>query len=222
MVTTIDQGTADEVLGPTQVQAIRAAYDLIGEKGVHRVSLQDIADRAGTSKGNVLYHFKTKDGLILSTFEWVLSRTGDRIREATRGETSARRQVSLMIDAIFVDPEANRRFYLAYLDLLDHATRVAKFEAVAAAFRSIVDSAYAELIEGGISEGVFRVDDVGEAARIVRAIVDGLFLQWLQESDWEGLHRCYQLRCEQAVLAYLGVDDDGFIEAVSSKSVGSS
>ncbi len=204
------------------MQAIRAAYDLIGERGVHRVSLQDIADRAGTSKGNVLYHFKTKDGLILATFEWVLSRTGDRIHEVIRGETSALRQVSLMIDAIFVNPDANRRFYLAYLDLLDHATRVAKFEAVAAAFRSIVDSAYAELIEGGVSEGVFRVDDVGEAARIVRAIIDGLFLQWLQETDWERLHRCYQQRCERAVLAYLGVEDDKLIETVGLEPAGTS
>ncbi|MDH3293836.1 MAG: TetR/AcrR family transcriptional regulator [Acidimicrobiia bacterium] len=208
MVTTIAQGTADEVLGSTQVQSIRAAYDLIGKKGVHRVSLQEIADRAGTSKGNVLYHFKTKDGLILRTFEWVLSRTGDRIHDAIRRETSSRRQVSLMIDAIFVDPEANRRFYLAYLDLLGHATRMAEFEAVAAAFRSIVDSAYAQLIERGVSESVFRVDDVGEAAGIVRAIIDGLFLQWLQEADWIRLHPSYQQRCERAVLAYLGVEDE--------------
>ncbi|MDH3292768.1 MAG: TetR/AcrR family transcriptional regulator [Acidimicrobiia bacterium] len=221
MVTTIEQGTTDEVLGPTQVQSIRAAYDLIGRKGVHRVSLQEIADRAGTSKGNVLYHFKTKDGLILKTFEWVLSRTGDRIHEAIRGETSSRRQVSLMIDAIFVNPEANRRFYLAYLDLLGHATRMTEFEAVAAAFRSIVDSAYAQVIERGVSESVYRVDDVDEAARIVRAIIDGLFLQWLQETDWVRLHPKYQRRCERAVLAYLGVDDE-FIDTVSSESVGPS
>ena len=208
MVTTIQQVTTDEVLGATQVQSIRAAYDLIGEKGVHRVSLQEIADRAGTSKGNVLYHFKTKDGLILRTFEWVLSRTGDRIHDAIRGETSSRRQVSLMIDAIFVDPDANRRFYRAYLDLLGHATRMAEFEAVAAAFRSIVDAAYAQVIERGVSESVFRVDDVGEAARIVRAIIDGLFLQWLQETDWIRLHPCYQRRCESAVVAYLRVEDE--------------
>ncbi len=220
-MTALAHGTTDKVLGSTQVQSIRATYDLIGERGVHRVSLQEIADRAGTSKGNVLYHFKTKDALILRTFEWVLSRTGDRIGDAIRGEASSRRQVSLMIDAIFVDPDANRRFYLAYLDLLDHATRMAEFEAVAAAFRTIVDSVYAELIEHGRSEGAFDVDDVDEAARIVRAIIDGLFLQWLQETDWKGLHRCYQERCEQAVLAYLGVDDE-FIDTVTSKSVGSS
>jgi AcrR family transcriptional regulator len=194
-------------LTPKQVHLLRCTYDLIGEKGVHRVSLQEIADRAGTSKGIILYHFKTKDQLILKTMEWVLLRVGRRIQDAIRGEASALRQVSLMIDAIFVDPDANRRFYLAYLDLLDHAARMAEFGKLAATFRSIVDAVYAGVIERGVIDGDFRVEDVGEAAKTVRAIVDGLFLQWLQETEWRCLHRHYEESCERAVLAYLRVTD---------------
>jgi hypothetical protein len=81
-------------------------------------------------------------------------------------------------------------------------------------FRSIVDSAYAEVIGRGVSEGAFLVDDVGQAARIVRAIIDRLFLQWLQEADWDGPHRCYQQSCERAVLAYLRVEDSAAGPAV--------
>lgn len=201
--------TADQELSSTQVRLIRCTYELISEQGAHRVSLQSIADKAGTSKGIILYHFKTKDGLILQTMEWVLGRTSDRIKEAIEGESSARRQMSLMIEAIFVDPDANRRFYLAWLDLLGHATRMAEFGRLSASFRSIVDAAYAEVIGRGAAEGVFTVDDVSEAARVVRGIVDGQFLQWLQESDWESLHRRYEASCERAVLTYLRAAEMG-------------
>lgn len=41
------------------------------------------------------------------------------------------------------------------------------------------------------------------SANTRRAIVDGLFLQWLQESDWKGSHSRYREMCERAVLTYL-------------------
>jgi len=52
---------------------LRSAYELMSQRGVHRVTLEDVADRAGVSKGLVLYHFKTKVGLTLATMRWALS-----------------------------------------------------------------------------------------------------------------------------------------------------
>jgi iron(III) transport system permease protein len=73
----------------------------------------------------------------------------------------------------------------------------------AAAFRDIVNGAYEHLIEQGIQQGTFRVTDAREGASVVRAMIDGLFLQWLQEADWETLHPQLREVCKRAVLAYL-------------------
>jgi hypothetical protein len=108
-----------------------------------------------------------------------------------------------MIEEIFRNADANRRFYLTYLDLLDHAARVAEFGKLNATFRSIVNALYADVIQRGVSEGVFIVEDVDEAAYTLRAIVDGLFLQWLQETNWKSLHPRYREICERSVLTYL-------------------
>ena len=175
----------------------------ISEKGVHRVSLQEIADRAGVSKGIILYHFGTKNRLMLATMDWVLQRNADRIRKAISAETNPERQVLVMIEVIFRNADANRRFYFTYLDLLDHAARVAEFSKLSATFRSIVNSLYADVIRNGVSAEVFTVENVDEAAYTLRAIVDGLFLQWLQETDWKRLHPRYREICERAVLTYL-------------------
>jgi AcrR family transcriptional regulator len=155
------------------------------------------------SKGIILYHFTTKDRLMLKTMEWVLQRNAERIRKAIATETSPIQKVLAMIEEIFRNADANRRFYLTYLDLLDHAARVAEFGKLNATFRSIVNALYADVIQRGVSEGVFIVEDVDEAAYTLRAIVDGLFLQWLQETNWKSLHPRYREICERSVLTYL-------------------
>ncbi len=190
-------------LSTKQIHLIRTTYRAISEKGSHRVSLQEIADRAGVSKGIILYHFTTKDRLMLQTMEWVLRLNAERIRKAIATETNPRQKVLAMIEVIFRNADANRRFYLTYLDLLDHAARVAEFGKLSATFRSIVNALYADVIQSGVSEGVFVVESVDEAAYTLRAIVDGLFLQWLQETNWKSLHPRYREICERSVLTYL-------------------
>jgi TetR/AcrR family transcriptional regulator, fatty acid metabolism regulator protein len=186
-----------------EITFLRCAYQAIGERGVHRVSLQDIADLAGASKGLILYYFKTKDALVLQTMEWVLSLVAERIGQAIAAVDAAEEKVVSMIDVIFAGPEQNRRFYLTYLDLVDYAARVDGFGQLSDAFRSTVNSLYAEVIRLGQADGAFGQADVAEAATTVRAIIDGLFLQWLQERQWLRLHAQYRTICKRAVLTYL-------------------
>jgi len=203
---TVTEASLRQDLSPKKTHLIRTTYRAISEKGAHRVSLQEIADRADVSKGIILYHFGSKDRLLLQTMEWVLQRNAERIRKAIATETEPRRQVLVMLDVIFRDADANRRFYLTYLDLLDRAARVPEFSRLNATFHSIVNSLYADVIRNGVSAEVFEVEDVEEAAYTLRAIVDGLFLQWLQETDWKRLHPRYRAICQRAILAYLRAD----------------
>jgi len=204
MPNTVTRETRPVAVSRKQSHIIRTTYRAISEKGVHRVSLQEIAERAGVSKGIILYHFNTKDNLILKTMEWVLERNADRIRKAIATESNPTRQVRVMIETIFLNPDSNRRFYLTYLDLLDHAARVAEFSKLNATFHSIVNGLYADVIRSGVEVGEFQVDDVDEAAYTLRAIVDGLFLQWVQEDDWRAQHSRFRQMCERAVLTSLG------------------
>ena len=186
-----------------KVHLIRTAYALIGEKGVHRVALEEIADKAQVSKGIILYYFKSKENLVLSTMEWVLSEVAERIRTAVVRARTPEGKIRAMLDVIFAGPESNRQFYLTYLELVAHASRSQRFGRLSATFRAIVDRLYAEVIGFGVREGRFTVEDVDEAALAVRAMIDGLFLEWLQEENWLKLHRRYRERAKLAVLTYL-------------------
>ncbi len=185
------------------IRLLRSTYRVMAEKGVKDLSLQHVANEAGVSKGILLYYFGSKENLILSTMRWVLGRVAGRIRSAVFHAASAEEKVAAMIDAIFIDPRANRDFYLVFNDLLSSAARLHKFDELSAAFRTIVNAVYEHIIDQGIQQGTFRIANAFEAASVVRAMIDGLFLQWLQESEWETLHPQLREVCKRAVLSYL-------------------
>jgi TetR/AcrR family transcriptional regulator, fatty acid metabolism regulator protein len=192
-----------ESLAPKQAHLIRSAYKVMGEKGMSHLSLQDVADEAGVSKAILPYYFESKENLTLLTMRWVLARVAGRIREAIDKVETAEEKVSAMIDAIFVGPGSNRRFYLVFFDFLGYAARNDRFGDVSATFHDICNSLYAEVIWLGQKEGVFRKTDAREAAAVVRALVDGLFTQWIQEKNWKRTHSEYREMCKRSVLAYL-------------------
>jgi TetR/AcrR family transcriptional regulator, fatty acid metabolism regulator protein len=200
---TADRARLAEDLTPPQAHLLRHAYHLIAERGVHRVALEDIAERAGVSKGLLLYYFKTKENLVLSTMRWVLSATAERIHAAMAAAYSPEAKVLAMIDAIWIGPETNRGFYLTYVDMAAHAARNETFTELSATFHSIVDALYAGAVREGVAAGAFAVDGEEEAATVVRAIIDGLFLQWMQDRAWKRRHEGYKSVCKRAVIAYL-------------------
>ncbi len=192
-----------EALAPKQARLIRSAYKVMGEKGLRHLSLQDVADEAGVSKAILPYYFDSKENLTLLTMRWVLARVAGRIREAIDGVETAEEKVAAMVDAIFVSPESNRRFYLVFFDFLGYAARNDRFADVGATFHEICNGLYAEVIRLGQEEGAFPGSDASEDATVVRALIDGLFTQWIQDRDWKKKHaECREL-CKRSVLTYL-------------------
>jgi len=56
-------------------QVIFAAYELAAELGLRAVTIRDVAARAGMSPGLVLFHFTSKEQLVLELLDWVLATT---------------------------------------------------------------------------------------------------------------------------------------------------
>lgn len=195
-----------ESLAPKQAYLIRSAYKVMGEKGLSRFSLQDVADEANVSKAILPYYFESKENLILLTMRWVLARVAQRIRESIDEVETAEEKVSAMVDAIFVGPESNRRFYLVFFDFLIHAARNERFGDVSSTFHEICNGLYAEVVRSGQEERVFNKTEASEAAAVVRAMVDGLFTQWVQDRDWEQSHDKYREVCKRSILTYLTTD----------------
>lgn len=190
-------------LGESQVRIVRAAYRLVSERGVHRVSLEDIAGAAGVSKGLVLYHFHSRENLLLVMMRWILDEVASRIRQAVDAAATPREQVAAMLDVVFAGAESNRRFYLVYLEIVEHAARFERFGRLSSLAAAVQDATYAAVIQAGIASGDFRDRPIGDAVAIVRGSVEGLFLRWLQDGDWRRAHARYRALAERSVLDHL-------------------
>ncbi|HEY6221418.1 MAG TPA: helix-turn-helix domain-containing protein, partial [Candidatus Eisenbacteria bacterium] len=61
---------------------LKAAFREVAEKGFSEVTLEDIALRAGVSKGVTLYYFESKEDLFRELFAWLIDSIQQRMREA--------------------------------------------------------------------------------------------------------------------------------------------
>jgi AcrR family transcriptional regulator len=204
-VAAVGDQVGDQAELPPRAQALlRSAYQVISRQGSHRLSLQDVADEAGVSKGMVLYYFKSKENLFLTTMRYALERTDARIRERIADVDDPHQVIAALIDAVFIDPERNRDFYLLYIDLIEHAARVPSFGRLSSFATEIINGLYEEVIRDGVARGGLAVDDPAAAAAAMRALIDGIFLSWLQQADWKASHAHYKALCRESLLRLLG------------------
>jgi TetR/AcrR family transcriptional regulator, cholesterol catabolism regulator len=68
--------------GTARDRLFSAAAELIGERGFHGTTVDDIVERAGVAKGTVYYHFKSKEALFDALLNEHFARLSDALRSA--------------------------------------------------------------------------------------------------------------------------------------------
>jgi len=145
-------GTADQ----RREQMLRAALDVIAERGYAESRIADVAERAGTSPALVIYYFKTKDQLLTEAI---------RFSEDSWYEAGTRRMAAIPtaagkleeIVAMSCLPEADSEppsSWALWLDLWAQALRHPEVAGV----RQKFDERWRELICSLVLEG----QDAGE------------------------------------------------------------
>jgi AcrR family transcriptional regulator len=182
-------------------ELIKATYYEVAEKGYSAVTLQDIAKRAGVSKGSTLYYFATKEDLFLGTLEWIIEVVHERIHDAIASAHDPVGKMKAVISVVFGNAQESRQFFLAYSDFISIGTRNRRFHDLNARFYEGCCGHDREIIELGMKMGVFRPVDLDDASSMVRALIDGMMMQWFFSS--QGTFDDYRRRCERIVLDYL-------------------
>ncbi len=182
-------------------ELIKATYLEVAEKGYSAVTLQDIAKRAGVSKGSTLYYFSTKEDLFLGALEWLVGRLHQRMHEAISTNDDPVERVKAVLNTVFANAQESRQFFMAYTDFISIGTRNNRFHEFNAKFYHGCCEIDREIVESGVASGAFRQVNVEDACSMMRALVDGLMLQWFFSS--EGTLDDYRRRCERIILEYL-------------------
>src|SRR5260370_15101460 len=107
-----DQGDRTEAAEQRREQMLRAAVDVIVERGYADTRIADVAERTGTSPALVIYYFKTRDQLLTEAIRYSEdSWYAEHLRRMEEIPTAAGRLTELiaMICLPGTDPEPRSR-----------------------------------------------------------------------------------------------------------------
>ncbi len=158
---------------------LRAALEVIAERGFPETRIADVAEQAGTSPALVIYYFTTKDNLLTEAM---------RLAEDLWYDLGARRMEVIdsaagrleEIVAMTCLPEADAELpdsWALWLDLWAQSVRHPEVARVREEFDARWRETITDIVRGGQSSGEFVELDAAEFAITLSALLDGLAVQ---------------------------------------------
>lgn len=83
----------------TRARIVEAVVDMVADKGISGTTLANVASAAGVSQGILVFHFKSKEGLLTET----LSRLFDEYREAWQAASATGEPLERIIGLVNTD-----------------------------------------------------------------------------------------------------------------------
>ncbi len=186
-------------------QILKAAVQVIAEKGLCDTGIKDVADQAGTSPALVIYYFGKKDVLLAEALSFADERFYAQTAGAVAEMTSARDRLVELVRCSCSIGEAEDDFdeWVLWLDLWARAPR----DPDVARDRETLDRRWRERIAGivraGQQAGEFAAVDPADFSLKLAALIDGLAVQVVLGDPEVSPERMFDL-CMQACAGELG------------------
>jgi AcrR family transcriptional regulator len=175
--------------GERPAQILDAALDVFAERGVAAARLEDIANRAGLSKGTIYLYFPNKEVLFREVIrQTVVSQIESGERDFEQATTSATVSLERHMRRYWLfirSPKFAPMFRLIYAELSQHPD-LARFYAEEVVTRG--HRLLASIIRRGIEQGEFRDVDPLVAARMLSApfVLHGIWCRHREAFTWMG------------------------------------
>jgi AcrR family transcriptional regulator len=199
-------GTADH----RREQMLRAALEVIADRGYADTRIADVAERSGISPALVIYYFKTKDQLLTEAIRYsedTWYANGQRRLAALPSAAARIEEIVAMSCLPEADPEP-RDSWLLWLDFWALAARNPEV----AGLRQKADERWRDLIgslvASGQEAGEFRAVDPASFAVLLSGLLDGLAIQIALDDPVVGPERAFE-ECMRFIADRLGFEWSG-------------
>jgi AcrR family transcriptional regulator len=158
---------------------VSSAQEIIAKKSGFSVSIQDVADSAGISKGAVLHYFPTKGRLFEAVFEEFFNRIFERGKSVMAEIEDPVEKIKSFADWLYdsTDPDVP----LGYPLFFECMYRAAYDEDFRATFHNWI-TGWVIMLEASIKDGIEmgRIEEVEptETARAISAVYQGVASRW--------------------------------------------
>jgi AcrR family transcriptional regulator len=193
-------GNAAGMAEQRREQMLRAALEVIVERGYPDTRITDVAERAGASPALVIYYFKTRDQLLTEALRYSEDRWYAAATRRMEGiETSAGRLEELVAMMCLPEQEGGAEdSWLLWLDLWAQSPR----NPAVAAIRQKIDERWREtirtLVLAGQEAGEFAAVDADDFAAAVSALLYGFVVPIALDDTAVGPARAFELSMQFA------------------------
>ncbi|WP_147064012.1 TetR/AcrR family transcriptional regulator [Terrabacter aerolatus] len=153
----------------TVERLLQAAAHAFADKGFHATTTRDIASGAGLSPAGVYVHFGSKEELLFA-----LSRSGHesalRLMRSAIAEGSDPTQQLVHVMARFTEWHVEQ-YQVARVVQYEHHHLTPDHHAEVLALRKEMDSLVRDVLDRGVADGTFSVDDSADTALALLSIV---------------------------------------------------
>jgi AcrR family transcriptional regulator len=163
---------------------VAAAIETIAELGFGQASLARIAERAGTSKGVITYHFAGKDDLMKEILKSALDESEAFMRPKILAESSGPAMLRAYIEANLAFMREHRNHMVAIFEIFVNARREDGSRLFDGSTLDSATMALAQLLARLQSAGEFRQDfDPYVAAVAIRGAIDAVPPQMARDPE---------------------------------------
>jgi AcrR family transcriptional regulator len=155
---------------------VRAAIDVIAEKGLSGTRVADIGDRSGISPGHVLYYFDGKSDIFMRALLTIEDELRDAIHDSWSRLGGAVERWEWLVEHSAPTGPGDPRMLL-WIQAFERAPREQEVSDLVVDLDRRRRALLVDVIEYGRSTGEFTVADPQEFATRFAAMVDGLMLQ---------------------------------------------
>ncbi len=158
--------SGDLITSPSVIKILSGALDAIAERGVRRLSMSDIIEASGVSRGTLYRYFSNKDDVLAAVAEFVCTGFETGIREAAEGIDDPIERFRKVMhfyasytnenspDRVF---EVEPRFHLSFFRSRFDRYKVAVYSALEPTFAHIEDKLGKRINAGAVVETLVRL-----------------------------------------------------------------
>lgn len=171
-------GPKRDISEERRAQILEAATSVFIQKGFNGASVDDIAARAGLSKGSLYWYFDSKDDIILGILDAMFSREITFYQETSGGKTTAVEKLQYFLDIALEDivqMEPLLPILFEYWGLIHHKEQI---QARFGRYYEEVFGILTPIIQEGVDNGEFHPVDVSKVVAALGAVIEGMFVLW--------------------------------------------
>jgi len=159
-------------------QIVQAAFDVIAQKGYNSFTIEDIANRAGLSKGGVLHYFKSKEDILIFLLERIYGVIEENIARRSGKFKSCEKKLKAILIAFIVTAKKHPSVYTVMVDFWAQIPVSGRIGALNSKIYGIMCDAVRGVIAQGVEQDEFRAVNPSHAAFMVVAMMMNVAIQW--------------------------------------------